>query len=163
MARLIFCDFSGAKGGAFDRALSGLVNFSASAENVQPVLKTIVTKTRAVMVAGEGEGRAGEGRRQSCSRRDICSPRSAGHPFWRTGEASSLLGQDCRVALPTSAGTHHPHVQPRLPLPGQHHAFPGPQSQRSAWPRGPEQRAHCCALRPGSAGRETYMSPRLRA
>lgn len=25
---------------------------------------------------------------------------------------------------------------------------------------GPEQRAHCCALRPGSAGRETYMSPR---
>lgn len=122
---MIFCDFSGAKGGAFDRALSKLVNFSASAENVQPVLKTIVTKTRAVMAGGGGGGGAGREETELQPQRHLLSQVCWALSEDRRGLLSPWAGlQSGPSGL--SAGTHHPHVQPPLPLPGQHHAFPWP-------------------------------------
>ena len=156
----MICDFSGAKGGAFDRALSKLVNFSASAENVQPVLKTTVTKTRAVTAGGGGGGEAGREETELQPQRHLLS-----QVCWALSEdGSGLLSPWAGLQSGPSGlsvGTHHPHVQPPPP-PSRAASCLSLALSLSALlgQRGPEHRAHCCALRPGSAGRETYISPR---
>ena len=141
MARLIFCDFSGAKGGAFDGALSRLVRFMASAENGQPVLKTVVVKTRAVTARGEGGRDGGRQDTELQPQRHLLSQVCRVLSEDASGLLSPWAGLECGPSG-LSAGTHRPY-RPASSPPSRaaSRLSLAPWSQRSSWPGGPEHRA----------------------